>query len=303
LKVEDKVTLSVLITGLPANCIQPSPRPGESLFQLIIRNNQDEWRNYLHLLLQEHGLPDRSRERFLQGAFTAEDSKWASLIERFMNSHLPTAWRTLEAVAELREELASQPVQLVQILWLRTENAAGGDKAQVAARRFNAEMITLPRSAILDMEGPYAFLPKVISRIQGAFLWIVPGGTRFIPPMTAVGIRNVLDGFSKRPKLAMFVDELYTIVIRTQALRTAIQRGTLWPNDIKEQVKTFLKSDYDVWIQRMPLAELEPAYGGEPSITEAILKELRQLASGGYPVSEDSREKHRSSERPWWKLW
>lgn len=273
------------------------------MFQLVIRNNRNEGHNYVDLLVQEHGVPHQCRERFLQGAFTSEDSKWASLIERFMNSHVPTAWRTLEAVAELRDALRSHSVELVQILWLRTENAAGADKAQVAARRFHAEIVTVPRSTVLDMEGPYAFLPKVITKIQGAFLWIVPGGTRFIPQMTAIGLGNVLDGLSRRPKLVMFSDELYTIVIKTQALRIAIQRCSSWPNDIREQVKVFLESDYEVSIQRMPLAELEPAYGGEHSITEAILKELRQLASGAYTVSEDSREKQRSSERPWWKLW
>lgn len=109
----------------------------------MIRNNPEEWRNCLDLMVRDHGLPQTFRQRLLQGSFSSQDSEWASQFEKFMNARRPTAMRTLEAVAELRHALASTDVQMVQTIWLRTRNVGGGEKAQLAARRYGAEIVTV----------------------------------------------------------------------------------------------------------------------------------------------------------------
>jgi hypothetical protein len=40
-------TLSVLVTGAPPHLRRPKPLPGETLGQMVIRNQPHEWRNFL----------------------------------------------------------------------------------------------------------------------------------------------------------------------------------------------------------------------------------------------------------------
>jgi hypothetical protein len=260
------------------------------MFKYVIRNHQQKWQNFVDNLCQEFHISHTVRERFLHGNFTSEDSKWGEQIENFMNSHLPTSSRTLKCLAELKENPIDLDFRIrfsiVEILWLRKENGIDKEKAENVARNYGVSIIK-PK---VMTPSPYGYLPHIMNDIRGDFIWVVPGGTHFLPPMTAHGLVKILEEFSKHTDLSFFYDNLYTIIVRTEALCNVLSRGHTWPNDLSEQMKLFRNCNYRVAIQRMPLVELEPIYGGETGIIEEVANELQQISK-------------KNMKKQWWKLW
>ena len=291
--MDNEYTISVVVTGLPSNARQPMPEPGESIFQFVIRNHRQKWRNFVDNLCQKSHLSKVERERFLHGRFTSEDSKWSKEIEHFMNSHLPTASRTLQSLAELRDNPTNLDIEIgfsiTEILWLKKQSGMDKEKTESIARNYNVKII---EPKVLTGT-PYAYLPHILDYIKGNFIWIVPGGTYFLVPMTTHGLTNIIEGFSKLTELSLFCDDLYTIIVRTSALHDVLNRGHRWPDDPSAEMELFRNCGYRVAIQRMPLVELEPIYGGESGVIDEVVKELRQIASNG----------KKNVEKPWWKFW
>lgn len=290
--MENRYTISVLVTGLPANARQPMPLPGESMFQFVIRNYQQEWHNFVDSLFQGLHLPNAERERFLHGRFTLEDSKWSKQIEHFMNSHLPTASRTLQSLAELRDNPTNLDFKtrfsIKEILWLKKHSGIDKEKTENVARDYGVRIIE-PKMLTAT---PYGYLPHILDYIQGDLIWIVPAGTYFLPLMTAQGLTNVIEAFAKLPELSFFCDDLYTIILRTIALRDVLNRGYKWPDEPSAEMELFRNCGYRVAIQRMPLVELEPIYGGEAGVIDEVVRELREIADG-----------KTAGKKPWWKFW
>lgn len=287
-------TISVVVVGLPSNARQPMLLPGENMFQWVIRNHPQKWHNFVDRLCHDFNFPHSERDRLMQGHFVPEDFpedfRWSKQIEEFMNSHLPTLWRTLKSLVELRDNPIDIEFRIgfriVEILLIRKENG-NKERVETVARNFGVRII---KPKVLT-PSPYGYLSYILADIRGDFIWVVPGGTKLFPSMTATGLNNILEVFSMCSNLAFFYDNLYTIILRTDALRDVLlNRGHIWPDEVSEQMALFSSCGYKVAIKRMPLVELEPVYGGEAGVIEELAKELRRIVQ-------------KKKDKPWWKFW
>ena len=114
--------------------------------------------------------------------------------------------------------------------------------------------------------------------------------------MTAIGLAGVIDSFMQCPTLAMFFDEMYTVILRTAALSDVLARGRRWPEDVTEQARVLSQCGFKVAAQHMPLVELEPVYRGESGPTDDLAREFRRIAAeipGPRLPSQKWRSKHR----------
>ena len=103
-------------------------------------------------------------------------------------------------------------------------------------------------------------------------------------PMTAILLAEIMTFFSEWPDLALFFDNAYSTIYRTEALRDVVKRGYALPNEVHEQGLLFQQCGYKAHAQEMALVELEAIYGGAPDLTDAAVESLHKTFA----------------ERPWW---
>ena len=268
----EKISLTALVTGIPPFVHGPELRKGEDKIHFLVRHQPDQWNNMIEYLKNDLKVSEHncSLLRSLQ-LDEIKDPVIESKIEGWANWRLPTHSRTLMSLNELRERIQEEennpkfadmtPFRLEQILWPREKNPFGDTSAEKWAADMGAEVIPLEagRARELDLS---VFLP----RIKGTYLWILPGGSKFMRSLVMSSLRRVLLYMDGDPRTGMYFDGSYSFICRVSALRQAAGiDGTLPANfgylagALKEAGFLF-SQDTD---RDSQLCEIEKIYGGD----------------------------------------
>jgi hypothetical protein len=265
--MNSKMTLTALVTGFPAGLRQPKPLPGENLFQLVIRNHPREWRNCVERLTSDFGVSSDQAGALLKGQLEViQDAKVRNQIERFMNSRLPSHSRTFRCLKKLRDDLQSEPYlstsnyEIIEILWPRQRDPSGDQTVEKLAAGLGVNVIPTPTDGSLQLN-----LADFLPHIHGQFLWLVPGGTKFMSAITALQLDRVMRYFQQMPRGAMYLDSAFSIIYRTSALSDLVGRGQYLSPESREMARNLDLAGYKFAADDDPedaLCELEPEYGG-----------------------------------------
>ncbi len=287
----ERATLSVIQGGFPPELRVPKPLPGESLAQLVIRNHPQEWRNCVERLGNDFGVSEAVCARLLRGEVSAvSDEAAQDQIEGFMNFRLPSHGRTLQGLAELREALRAPrlgkfvQIELTEIIW-PWQGPPRDPRAESLAESLGVIVVDFDTAEA----GPID-LESLLDHVHGDFLWVLPGGTRVWGAMAVMALTRVLRTFQERPKMALYSDQHYSQIYRTEALRALLKAGKALSADARENGRLLQEADFGIAAddERMhALAELEPLYGGPPD-------DFPQSLAGG----KTSRHTARGS---WWR--
>jgi len=264
-----QITLSAIVTGFPPGLRPPKPLPGETLAQLVIRNHQQEWRNCVERLKKDFHVPEEVCARLRRGdTAAAVDPTAQREIERFINLRLPSHGRTLQGLAEIREQMREPgglsqvwELQLIEIIWPRQKNPSGDRKAEEFAASLGVTVLGI------DTEKPGPLdLGYLLKRVHGEFLWILPGGSRLSGPMTIMALIRVLRGFQEKPKLGLYSDQCYSMIYRTSALRALVASGKTPSSELRDNAKMLQEAGFELSADNDPnhgLVEIESLYGGQ----------------------------------------
>ena len=188
-----------------------------------------------------------------------------SKVEGWANHRLPTHYRTLKSLSDLRKMLQEKlseimSFDLVQILWPREKNPSGDTTAEKMASEMGAEIISLNTGIRREMDLSH-FLP----RVKGRYLWVLPGGSCFMAPLVGMSLHRVLNHMEQNRQIALYSDGSYSFICRVSALtQTANRRGSL-PPDLRELGKVLHEDGFSFFGDSDPgsaLCEIEQIYGG-----------------------------------------
>jgi len=264
-----KITLSAIVTGFPPGLHPPKPLPGETLAQLVIRNHPQEWRNCIERLKKDFHVPEEVCSRLRRGETSAAvDPVTQREIERFMNLRLPSHGRTLQGLAEIREQMLEPgglsqlwQLELSEIIWPRQKNPSGDQEAEKFAASLGVTVVSI------DAEKPGPLdLGYLLKHVHGDFLWILPGGGRLSGPMTMMALIRVLRGFQEKPKLALYSDQCYCMIYRTSALRALMRSGKTPSAELRDNARMLQEAGFELAADNDPshgLVEIEALYGGQ----------------------------------------
>jgi len=263
-----KIKLSAIVSGFPAGFRPPKPLPGESLAQLVIRTHAYEWLNCIERLQEEFHASQELCSRLRKGDLAAVvDPVVKRQIERFMNLRLPSHERTLRGLAEIQERLQEPgglnqlwPLQLTEIIWPRQKDTSGNTEAEKLAASLGVTVV-----AIDTLEPRPLDLGYLLKYVHGAYLWILPGGSRLSGPTTIMALSRVLRGFHENPKLALYSDQSYCMIYRTSALRTLIASGKTLSAELRDNARMLQEATFELAADNDPicrLVEVESLYGG-----------------------------------------
>src|SRR5262249_54761238 len=147
-------------------------------------------------------------------------------VEEFMNMRLPTHWRTLRGLSDLRKYLGDASMQAMygcvisEIVWPREPHPSDIRGPEELARKMGITLMTPPVGSSRELEMAW-LLPK----ISGKFLWMVPGGTTVESTLTAMSLRRVIGHMEQNPKRAFYSDGSMSIIFRVDALRNVVRAG------------------------------------------------------------------------------
>ncbi len=258
-------TLTAIVAGFPPGLRPPKPLPGENMLQLVIRNYPKQWRNCVDLLRRDYNASEAVCSKLSQGEAIADLSPdIQQQIERWVNFRLPTHRRTLQQLVEIRDGLkkrkgAPLQIELSEIIWPRPKNLPDDTEAKQAAS-LGATVVRLDgqERGLLDTE-------SLLNHIHGDYFWILPGGTHLFGPTTEIALIRVLREFQKDPKLALYSDQCYCIIVRSSALRSLIASGKKLSPDLRENAKMLQEAGFQIASNSDPdtrLAEIEALYVG-----------------------------------------
>jgi len=261
-----RIPIAALVSGIPSFVHGPELREGETQLQFLVKHHSQEWKLLIEYARNELGAQEHTCS-LLQSLRTADitDPIIMSRVEGWANYRLPTHYRTLQSLVELRKMLKEEPgdmmsFDLVQILWPREKNPGGDTSAEKMASEMGAEVIQLDTGAKRDMD-LFLFLP----RVRGRYLWVLPGGSRFMAPLVYMSFRRVLNHMEQNEQVALYSDGLYSFICRVSALvQTAKRRGTL-PADLRELGRVLHEDGFSSCGDSDPksaLCEIEEIYGG-----------------------------------------
>jgi len=258
-------TLTALVSGFPPGLRRPKPLPGENLGQLVIRNHPQQWQNCVERLKRSFHTPEEVCVRLRRGETgVALDPAAEREVERFMNLRLPAHGRTLQGLADIRQQMLGPAFihlwrfELSEILWLRLKGPSGDGQAESFAESLGVKCLAMEKPGPADMEA-------ISDRVHGDYLWILPGGTQ-LPALIALALIRVLRGFEEKPKLAMYSDRCYSQVYRTAALRTLTAAGATLSAESRDNARMLQEAGFELSVENEGgycLAELESLYGGK----------------------------------------
>jgi hypothetical protein len=288
------VSVSALVTGFPPQLRVPKPLAGETLAQLVFRNHPDEWRNCVERLERDSHVPKDVCEHLRRGDLQkVTDPAIKAEVERFLNLRLPSHGRTFLGLTELRAELrepviktllAGAPYELLEILWPRQPHPGGDRSAEALAEAQGVAVISLPAGPGREMSWA-----DLLPHVHGKYLWVLPGGTRLFAPTVALNLGRVVRWFESSPLLAMFSDQCFSMVYRTEVLRGLLGQGKALSPQAQQIARLLQESGYQLAADATPaarLTELEAAYGGDGPTTSEIFKGMVRPGASG---------------QPWWK--
>jgi hypothetical protein len=260
-------TISVVVTGAPPNFCKPKTLPGETIEQFTIRTHPQHWQNCIERLERKLSLTKKTCDRLRCGEIEGHEAKVRSEIHEFMRWRRPQSGRTYDSLAEVRDVLTKPPLttlaetqtRIIQILSPKVHCASNDEQHILICKEYGVETIWLE---LQDRES--YFVQKVLPKVSGEFVWIVPVLTRCSGPMTALRLTEIMTCFSTSPMLALFSDQTYTNIYRVEAIRNVLKRGLNWPNDGREQARILHEFGYEFWAHKVLLVALEELYGGYP---------------------------------------
>ncbi len=259
------IGLTAVVTGYPSNLRRPSPLPGESALQMVLRNYGREWENLLESLTKEFDLSQEDAKQLRAGGEPPKlDRSIHRQINNFINFRVPCFQRTMKCLVDLREDLTDTRtgVELVEILWPRVGalTGEGGD----AGSAEELGVTVLPACAGSD---DTLDLVKVLPHVHGEFVWFVPGGTLFMASLVAMSLGRVLRYLAGTPRRAFYFDGESSEIYRVSALRELAASGGI-PAETREVARRLQETGYELMIERDPdsvLCDLERQYGGSYS--------------------------------------
>jgi hypothetical protein len=252
------ITLSAIETGFPTYIRRPKPLPGETLGQLVIRNHPQEWRNFVDRLANEKGLSSSTCSRLLDGQLDTQDLRVRHEIEQFMNYRLPGHLRTLKSLADLREQLKKSPIlNLLEIIWPMQPDPDGNIRHREQAERLGVTVIPAP-------VGPRELdLSTLLPHINGDFMWLVPGGTKFFAMLVAMSLARTIPHLAESEKRAFYGDGGGSFIYKVAVLRELLRRGQPLPANSCEMARVFHENGFELASNKNEiLCELEKEYGG-----------------------------------------
>lgn len=264
-----KIKLTAIVTGFPPGLRPPTPLPGESMLQIVIRNHPRQWRNCLERFRNDFGASEAVCSRLSQGDVVADLSPVIRKeVERFMNLHLPSHGRTLQGLAEIRDQMMEPEglaqlwqLELTEIIWPRLKNFSCDAEAQEYAASLGATVV-----GVGGQEGGPLDIGSLLQDIHGDYLWILPGGNRLSGAMTVVALIRVLRAFQENPKLALYSDQCYCMIYRTSALRALMASGKTLSAELRDNARMLQDVGFQITSDSDPihgLVEIESLYGGQ----------------------------------------
>lgn len=257
-----KMTLSAIVTGFPPGVRDPTPLPGETVAQLVIRNHPQEWLNCVELLKREFQVPEDVCSRLRRGDLSAAaDPVTQREIQRWFMMRLPTHGRTLQGLAELRKDMRGQlgqlwQLELSEIIWPRPKNPSGDMEAEKLAESLEVITIGAEQAGPLD-------LGSLLKHVHGDYLWILPGSSRLDGTLTMMALIRVLRAFQEKPKLALYYDQHYSMIYRTAALRALMASGNTLSAELRENARMLQQAGFELATDDGRLVKIEPLYGGQ----------------------------------------
>ena len=287
------IKLTAIVTGFPPGLRPPTPLPGESMLQLVIRNHPQEWRNCLKRLRNDFDASEAVCSRLSQGEVIADLSPAISReVERFMNLRLPSHGRTLQGLADIRDQMMKPgglsqlwQLEMTEIIWPRQKNPSGDTEAEEYAASLGATVVSVDGQE----RGPLD-IGSLLKHIHGDYLWILPGGSRWSGPMSVMALIRVLRGFQENPKLALYSDQCYCMIYRTSALRALMSSGKTLSSELRDNARMLQEAGFQLASDNDPihgLVEIESLYGGQHD-------RFSQMPSRRGTVSEAGRTS-------WWR--
>lgn len=257
-----RITLSVIVGGFPAELRSPRPLPGETWTELVIRNHLQEWLNLADRIRKERQLSDEAYSRLRAGHIPAAgDPAVRREIDRWMNLRLPRHGRTLQGLAELRDQMRGDlgqiwQLELADIICPRQRDPSGNTDFRRLAESLGAVTVEVAEAGPMD-------LGALIGYVHGDYLWILPGGTRL--SATMIALIPVMLAFQGNERLALYHDGSYSMIYRTAALRALLAAGMTLSGDLGENARKLQEAGFELVADDagLSLAELEPIYGGQ----------------------------------------
>ncbi len=265
----NKMTLTAIVTGFPPGLRPPKPLLGENMLQLVIRNHPQEWNNCLERLRNKFHASEAMCSRLRKGEIVAEvDTAINKEIEKFMNLRLPSHGRTLQGLADIRDQLLETgglnqlwQLQLSEILWPKQKSSSYGDKR---TEDFVASLGVTVHSIDAEKPEPFDLLGSLLKHVHSDYLWILPGGSRLSGPMTIMTLFQVLRGFQENPKLALYSGSHYSMIFRTSTLRELMAAGNTFSPELRDTGRMLQEAGFDLVVDKInDLVEIEPIYGGQ----------------------------------------
>jgi hypothetical protein len=289
-----QITITAIVTGFPPGLRPPKPLPGETMAQLVIRNHPQEWQNCVERLKNDFHVPEDMCARLQRGdTSAAKDAVTQGEIERFMNLRLPSHGRTLQGLADIREQMseggglaALWQLKMPEIIWPRPKHPSGDTEAKKFAASLGITVISIDTP--WDKQAPLN-LGALLEHVHGDYLWILPGGSRLSGPMTIMALIRVLRSFQEKPKLGMYSDQCYCMIYRMKALRALMASGKKLSAELRDNARMLQESGYELAADNDSihgLVEIESLYGGEHD----RFQEMRS--------AESSRLRSRTA---WWR--
>jgi len=257
-------TISALVTGFPPRLRQPQPLPGETLVDLIIRNQPHRWRNFVERLENDLGLSKQMADKLRRGKVDLSDianPRVEAEMENFVNLCLPTLGRTIEGLVSLKHQTQDPFMQehngytIIEILCPRAVDPNVDKLFQERAVTNGVRVIYTSRE--LDLK-------PLLSEIHGDFLWLVPGGTEVDYSLVVMLLERIMRFFHDTPLCAVYMDNADSCIVRTAPLHK-IGRTSNSSLNTKSIFRLLKEAGYSAAVDNDPsdnLCSLEEEYGG-----------------------------------------
>ncbi len=251
---------------MPAFIHGPVLREGESRLQFLVRHHPQEWDNFVAYIRKELGVSTRICDQLRTlNTQNVDDPIVISQCEQWVNHRLPCHYRTLKSLSDLRELMRDTTLnwsgmELTQILCPRERNPTGDSSAERMFSEMGAEVMSLDAGSNREMD--YA---EILPRVKGRYLWLVPGGSRFMAPLVAMSLQRVFSQMESDSSMAVYFDGSYSLIYRVSALKEATAKAGSMRLNQENTTRILQQASYSCCGDHDPdcaLCEIEAIYGG-----------------------------------------
>jgi hypothetical protein len=270
--------------GFLPHLIKPKPLPGETLLQLVVRLFPDQWEGFVERMASEQGFSKTVHDRLLIGLYEESDKETEHKILDFVNYHMPTHWRTLESLISLQKKLKSRlsrpsgQVDLIEIIWPREQHSSENGFTENYVKERGVTLLSTVHGPARELD-----LNAALPSIQGEFVWLVPGGTNFMPSIVAGTLQRIIDYMTESPRRAFYADGAHSLILRASSLRELVNQGKIVPANYRDMARLLRERGFELAVNKeIILCVLEREYGG--------------LGLGDVDELPDSKD-----TTPWWR--